>query len=239
MFVGPENGLGFVDIWQSRLTLPTHFETAFNAALSTEEQRRSQSLRTGEHQQRYRNSRGLTRYILASYLHCAPHDIEIRQDTYGKPYLPDAAIRFNLSHSDDLWLLAVSDLSCVGADIELVRPRRNLSGLAQHSLSAEELALWKRSDSQTQLRDFFRLWSIKEAFAKATGRGLAIGLANCVVDMRDFRHFLRLPPPYQDGDWHIVYHDVNEVASMAVVAPQAAQCRMRATTAEDCIGVSN
>lgn len=81
----------------------------------------------------------------------------------GKPFFPAfPQYRFNLSHSGDRVLCALSDEGEVGVDIEQVRPRRE--GLPRYALSDREFSAFDGS-----WEDFFRLWTLKEAYVKYQG----------------------------------------------------------------------
>ena len=85
---------------------------------------------------------------------------------FRDPGLPD----FSISHSGDWLWLAVCEPT-LGLDVEQQRPRRNLQKLMAHVLSARELAWVAVQDDE--LRAFYRLWTLREAVLKASGRGLA------------------------------------------------------------------
>ena len=118
------------------------------------------------------HARAGLRAVLAGYLDVAPD--ELRFDESGKPRLdPPAPLRFNLSHSGDVALLAVATEREVGVDVETVKPRRDVGRRA--FTQAERAAVAEADDPELALH---RHWVAKEAFAKASGRG--------VVSMRSF-----------------------------------------------------
>jgi phosphopantetheinyl transferase len=89
----------------------------------------------------------------------------IRQGRWGKPYFPDfPAYHFNLSHTQGLCLCALSGAP-VGVDVERVRPRRAL--LPQYVMTPEEL-----SGFDGTWEDFYRIWTLKEAWCKYQGISL-------------------------------------------------------------------
>jgi len=108
--------------------------------------------------------------ILASYLEIEPRALEYATLPDGKPILADRALEFNLSHSGELALVAVSRELPVGVDLEHPRSFRNQAGMARRICTMREL------EHLTQTRDedeLLRLWVRKEAVVKATGEGLA------------------------------------------------------------------
>ena len=93
---------------------------------------------------------------------------ELERAPGGKPFFPDhPEYHFSLSHSEGLSLCALSEVP-VGADLELVRPRKG--GLPAYALSEGELAWFQSRGSRWE--DFYTLWTLKEAKVKCTGEGL-------------------------------------------------------------------
>ena len=90
---------------------------------------------------------------------------------HGRPAFSDPLLpEFSISHSGDWLWLAIGEPS-LGLDVEQHRPRRNLSKLMAHVLSPLELAWVSTQDDE--LSAFYRLWTLREAVLKASGRGLA------------------------------------------------------------------
>jgi 4'-phosphopantetheinyl transferase len=117
------------------------------------------------------------RRILASYLGQAPESLSFREGPGGKPELVPQAVdplRFNLSHSKSIALLAVALEAEVGVDVEDVRPIE--PGVAERHFSAAELAGMAELRGKAWLDAFYRCWTRKEAILKAEGVGLRIPL---------------------------------------------------------------
>jgi 4'-phosphopantetheinyl transferase len=119
---------------------------------------------------RWANARAGLRRTLAGYLDDDPAALRIRDE--GKPLLePPSPLRFNLSHSGDVAVIAVATEREVGVDVEQIDPARDVHRLAKRMfLSAEQAAVEEADDPALA---YHRHWVAKEAFAKATGRGLA------------------------------------------------------------------
>ncbi|MCB1877847.1 MAG: 4'-phosphopantetheinyl transferase superfamily protein [Chromatiales bacterium] len=116
--------------------------------------------------------RALIRERFSELCKCDPSDIHIEIDARGRPRLAgETKLDFNLSHSGS-WVILAYGEGRVGVDIEQVR-RRNWEGIADAWYHPEELR-WLRSDlSLTErLRQFYRLWVLKEALVKCLGQGL-------------------------------------------------------------------
>lgn len=108
---------------------------------------------------------------------------EIVRDEMGKPYLKNNAIFFNVSHSGEYLAIAVSD-GPVGIDIQKGRNIRE--GMYRRVVRQEEQALIGRE----RQRDFLRLWTLKESFVKAEGKGLRIPMKEYFFVKEKDRYFV-------------------------------------------------
>lgn len=94
----------------------------------------------------------------------------------GKPYLPrHPGWHFNISHSGSWLLFLLSDTGPVGVDLEVPGKPRPLLAIARQYFSARELAHLEALEQPRKEREFYRLWTLKEAFFKARGTGIARG----------------------------------------------------------------
>lgn len=92
---------------------------------------------------------------------------EILRDAYGKPYLKDEKLHFNVSHSGDYLAIVISEQP-VGVDIQI--RKRIKEGMYRKVVQPKEQPLI----GENREWDFLRLWSLKESFVKAEGKGLRI-----------------------------------------------------------------
>lgn len=146
------------------------------------------------------------RQILASYLNQTANHITIAKTEYGKPYLPDYPdMQFNISHSGNTLLVAISSVGAVGIDIEQAKShKRGFSGLVAKCFAKQEQDYWFSLPECEKTAEFYRFWTRKEAFVKAVGRGLALGLQSCVVASGKKSHFISIPKNYgQALDWQL------------------------------------
>jgi 4'-phosphopantetheinyl transferase len=111
------------------------------------------------------------RRTLGRYLRVPAHEVPIVQQGRGRPELDGAALRFNLSHTDGLVLVGVTAVADVGVDAERISARRSHDGLVERVFVAEERSEWDGTDE-----DFVTRWTLKEAYMKARGLGLALAL---------------------------------------------------------------
>ena len=123
---------------------------------------------------RRRTAHAALRTIIGLYLRTAPGALEIARHEGGKPYLasPASPLAFNLSHSREVALLAVSAAGEVGVDIEIVREIRNLERLARRALPTAECEALQAVPAARRNSAFLRYWTLMEARQKAAGRGI-------------------------------------------------------------------
>ncbi len=100
---------------------------------------------------------------------------------HGKPYFPDSAVNFNISHSGDYAAAAVCSVP-VGVDIQVYRPIKE--GLVRKLCRGSELD-YIAASGDTQ-RTFINLWSLKESYIKAIGMGMAFPMDEITFDIRGF-----------------------------------------------------
>jgi 4'-phosphopantetheinyl transferase len=170
---------GWVEVWLDRLDLPEIEVAALIEFLTPAELALCDRCRLPHVRQHKIVARARLRQILSGYLGRSPQEIEISTGLQGKPQV--AGIEFNLSHSGDLVIYAVSDRP-VGIDIERVRSM-DLSGIVQRFFAASEFAAWQKLPIAEQEAAFFRVWTIKEAYLKAIGTGLHTPLSEVEVSM--------------------------------------------------------
>ena len=120
----------------------------------------------------------------------------------GKPYLPShPGFHYNFSDSGDYLVLAVSPKHEIGVDLQKLTPvRAGVIPMAERFFHPEDLALLRNAkDAEEQLKLFFRIWTIKEAYLKCTGEGLSGGLNRCPVCLAASQigglPFLEMAPP--------------------------------------------
>jgi 4'-phosphopantetheinyl transferase len=142
--------------------------------LSADERERADRFHFQRDKNRFINSRAALRRILGNYLSKDPGALEFAYNPHGKPHLPGAPLQFNLSHSGELALIAITTASAIGVDVELIRDDLSIAALADAILSDQELTAFREMSPAEQRSEFFRIWVIKEAYTKAIGKGLSI-----------------------------------------------------------------
>ena len=161
-----------VYLWQAELERNEKEIQYFRSILSKDEQSHSIRLCRRDTQRRFIIARGLLRTILAHCLRCDPGKLCFGYNRYGKPFLIDVPLYFNLSHSRTRVLYALSLHSKVGVDIEYIYSRCNQERIAKRFFTNDEYTLLNSLEEDDKNRLFFYLWTRKEALSKAKGEGL-------------------------------------------------------------------
>lgn len=173
------------------------------------ERRRAERLVQPLHRRRFVAAHGFLRHLLAAYLGCAPRALRFATGATGKPWVVEPAVPhcgFNLSHSGDLAVVAIARDQRIGIDIECADPMADMERLVMRFFAASEAQGWRALASAQRTAGFFRLWTRKEAFMKATGAGLALGLDQVVVSCEESAQLLQIPAQYGlPGGWTL--HD--------------------------------
>jgi 4'-phosphopantetheinyl transferase len=169
-----------IDIWQfSLLNQPAG---AFDL-LNNEEQKRAHRFYFAQHQRRFIIARAMLRTILARYLEMEAAKIQFSYQKHGKPFIPHPLkIEFNLSHSQDLALLAVGKEHPLGIDLEH-SSERPYDGIGLKLFSPEENKALSQQPDHLKSALFFNIWAQKEAFIKASGLGLAYPTESFTVNL--------------------------------------------------------
>lgn len=208
----------FVDVWQGSFQgLSEHCETMLGV-LSSDERHKADCFASQRARQRYVITRGVLRQVLSRYLSLEAKALCFELGCFGKPYLAGIGLHFNLSHSDDTLLLAVCNFADIGVDLEVIKPRHHLENLVERCFSPRESAYWHALSGEERLQVFFRLWTKKEAFVKAVGRGLALGLAQCEFEPMPAGQLITIPDEYGEASaWRVRELAVSPVMSAALV----------------------
>jgi 4'-phosphopantetheinyl transferase len=169
-----------VHVWRAALGQPTERSLKLWPLLSSDEQERASRFRFQQHRNDFVVARGLLRRILSSYLRTEARRLKFTCGPQGKPALaPDAGVaklRFNLSHSHQLVLFALTLGREVGIDLEHIRPEFADLEAAVRFFSPREIAQLTALPANQQTAAFYNCWTRKEAYIKARGGGLSLPL---------------------------------------------------------------
>jgi 4'-phosphopantetheinyl transferase len=172
------------------------------ASLDATENARAAEFRNAVARARFVVCRGRLRQILGSYLGLVPADVPIFTGPKGKPQLAAPhTLAFNLSHCENLALLAVAAHGKVGVDVEPLREVPRASALAKRFFSTEEQQELAKAPPAELSERYLTYWTRKEACVKAWGIGIAANLARFSV-VGDGRTVV--PPDSEHGELHVM-----------------------------------
>jgi 4'-phosphopantetheinyl transferase len=164
---------GTVQVWTIPLDMAPRVIPGVEEILDAYEQYQALRFPAGQLRTRYIAAHVAVRRILGQCLTKHPGDVRLSRTASGKPYVSDAPLAFNLSHSGPLAVCAVTRSGSVGVDIEAMRAIDDPDGIVAHFFAPGEIAEYNRHSGESRLATFFRLWTRKEAYLKATGEGLS------------------------------------------------------------------
>lgn len=167
-----------VDVWKIPLQMEED-AVCHRRLLSHDELQRADRFRFEKPRIRFIAARVAMRQILSRYLGIAPQKLAFYYGPQGKPELhpnQGAEIKFNLSHSRDCGLLAVTAGRRVGVDIQYVDERVPCRDIACHFFSPTEVNTLRNIADDEGAEAFFSCWTRKEAYIKALGQGLSVPL---------------------------------------------------------------
>jgi 4'-phosphopantetheinyl transferase len=176
-----------VHVWRVALAQPPAGFARLADRLSPDERRRAARFRFERDRRRYQVAHGALRELLGAYLDDRPERLGFVEGTHGKPVLAPphgAELRFNLSHSGELALCAVSCRREVGVDLEQVRELADADALARRFFADAESKALAALPADERLAAFFRCWTRKEAYLKAVGAGLLQALDGFQVSLQ-------------------------------------------------------
>ncbi|WP_246787687.1 4'-phosphopantetheinyl transferase superfamily protein [Bradyrhizobium sp. CCBAU 53421] len=149
---------------------------AIGAFLNEAERRRADGLKSERDRRRFIVSRGQLRQILACRLGISPSDVELEYGKLGKPRLshrmPSRDLRFSVSRSGDMAVVALSTGQEVGVDIEAILPVPEADEIAALCFSASDYESYAALGPDERVEGFFRRWTRLEAISKGLGCGL-------------------------------------------------------------------
>lgn len=176
-----------VHVWSALLDVQDDVLQVLQQTLDANEQLRAERFYFELDRARFIASHGLLRTILGSYMHIEPGKLQFSYNSQGKPLLAEPfqgkTLEFNMSHSHEFALFAVTFNRKVGVDLEHIYSFAETDSLANHILSKREKTAWLKYSMNERLDTLFRYWTCKEAYVKATGLGLALPLEKIHISL--------------------------------------------------------
>ena len=188
-----------VHVWQAALDVGSARLADLSALLSEDELRRAARFHFPLDRDRWIAAHGLLRVILGRYVATAPAALRFELGTYGKPKLIDEVLGFNLSHSGDQALIAVTKQGEVGVDIERLRSDFSPEEMAANVFSPQERADLHSLPSDIRHHAFLTLWTGKEAYVKARGDGLSFPLSQLTLRLDPQTRTFQVEDATEDG----------------------------------------
>jgi 4'-phosphopantetheinyl transferase len=207
----PELSTSSLHVWEFPLTITQSPVEYYASVLSGDERVRAARFHFERDARRFTVARATVRSILGGYAGVSNGDLRFDYSQPGKPSIAGSTtgIRFNVSHSGDLGMLAVTLGREVGVDVETAHPTVEIDKLAERYFSEQERATLRELPLEQRERAFLRCWTCKEAFLKAQGLGLGRSLDSFDVEVspeRPARLVATRPDFAEAGRWSL--HEV-------------------------------
>lgn len=195
-----------VQVWIARESLADDPVVAarIDALLGDDERERQSRFRVPAPRRLDLVTRGLQRIVLSRLEPgVSPADWRFVRSEMGRPSLAapfdSTGLHFNLAHTRGLVVMAAGRVPQIGIDVEADDKRVNLEVAKRYFSTAEAAALFALPPEHRAQR-FLRLWTLKESYLKATGHGVAGGLARTSFELGDPVTFQRDDEP-DAGRW--------------------------------------
>jgi 4'-phosphopantetheinyl transferase len=190
-------------VWSFGLDQPPERLRSFHQILSADERERAGRFVFDRDREAFIAGRGFLRTTLGRYLAIAPEALRFAYSDQGKPALVDKPLEFNLAHSHGLALLAITQRDEVGVDVEYIKDDLDAEALARGFFSPREVdALFALSAAERQSA-FYAIWTRKEAYLKAIGKGLSLSLSDfdVTLELDDARLLATRHDPREASRW--------------------------------------
>ena len=169
-----------IDVWLCDLKQLSGEINNFYSILSEDERERADKFKVEDKRQQYIITRGALRQRLGLVTNIKPEDFVFKILEHGKPVMANnyqcADITFNVSHSHDFALIAISQKHHLGIDVEKINHESKHDQLVTRFFSNAEQIEFQSIAKTNKARAFCACWTRKEAFIKAIGDGVSYGL---------------------------------------------------------------
>lgn len=174
-----------IHIWRIHLLENKPHIDQLKILLSIDELERTQKFYLDKDRVCYITARGALKHLISLYTSTLPQKIIFNYNEFGKPFLPQKinplSLQFNISHSNNIILIAFSLEEKIGVDIEEIKPMEDMDSIAEMVFSKIEYNLWKETPEENKAHFFFQLWAYKEAIIKALGLGFSYNTQNFTI----------------------------------------------------------
>ncbi|MGB5179204.1 MAG: 4'-phosphopantetheinyl transferase superfamily protein [Gammaproteobacteria bacterium] len=179
----------------------------YQSLLSAGERERYQRFHYDSDRHHYLVAHALLRRVLSAYVDVDPSSWHFSSNQYGRPEIsaPDIAprLRFNLTHTTGLVACVVTlEVDC-GIDVERLSARGKPMAIAEKMFAASEKQVLKRLDGEALQDRFFTYWTLREAYCKALGVGIANARKDyCFVEQDTGQWGIRFDVASSDASRH-------------------------------------
>ncbi|HEY9062081.1 MAG TPA: 4'-phosphopantetheinyl transferase superfamily protein [Pseudobacteroides sp.] len=181
------------------------------SCVSSEKQARIKKYRMQEDALRALFGDLMVRYVICTRLNLTNEELFFKLNDYGKPYLlGNTDFNFNISHSGE-WVVCIADSSPAGIDVEGIRSMD--MKIAERFFSKDELIDINSKQPCDRVDYFFQLWTLKESYIKACGKGLSIPLDSFSIRMA--ANNIYVEDSNGSSKWFFKQYDIGEGYKMA------------------------
>jgi 4'-phosphopantetheinyl transferase len=172
-----------IHVWLFHVNTTPPSIKRFYPLLDEHEKERSERFVHFMHRKRFIAAHGFMRSVLALYTQQPADTLVFDKGEHGKPFLvTHSNLHFNLSHSQDIAMLAVANQD-IGIDVECINRKNDWQSIMQRFFTASEQNKMLALDAAIQQRAFFEVWTRKEAHMKVTGQGLHLAPGQFTVSV--------------------------------------------------------
>lgn len=208
-------------IWKIPLNLPEAKLPHLLNLLDPAEIKRLHQFRFEKHRRRFLVAHARLREILGFHLNISPAEVVFHIHDSGKPSIPGNPLYFNLSHSDEMAIVAVSFQGEVGIDIEYIKQDIDTLEIAKRFFHPTEFEQLQKIPSEKQKAFFYYCWTAKEAYLKAKGTGIAHHLNKFSLDLQNpqkIQIIYASDDIAEFKDWFITNFEINSSYFSTVVS---------------------
>jgi 4'-phosphopantetheinyl transferase len=194
-----------IRIWRVTPDSATSDSERLWLVLSSDERQRADQFHFEADRWRYIVGRGFLRLLVGEILNLSGSVLRFDYGEFGKPRLiksQEQGVRFSISHSGELMLIAVTKGRAVGVDVERVRADFDFDEVAPHFFSTSEFKSLALLTGPSRHEAFFTCWTRKEAYLKARGDGLSLPLDQFDVSLLPGDEAWLLETRHDPGDAH-------------------------------------
>ena len=215
------------DLWLQPVTPASVQWSERNAgALDAEELARWKRYLRTESQDLFAVAHVATRFVLSHYGPQAPNEWVYERGENGRPEIVDgpSGLRFNISHTEGMVAVLVHGDNDAGVDVEAPWRSTNTTSVSRRVFTDEERAAMLALPSDQQAGRFYQLWTLKESFIKAKGKGFAMPLSKFGFTIGDdgsigFSCDPSLDPDASAWGYSTVWTDAGHVVSVCAHTP--------------------